>query len=179
MEFNVTARNVEINPEIKNYLERKLGNFNRQMESIMETRVEISEEKTRSAQDQFLVRVVINGKGINIYGEERGENILTATDKIAATIKRQIEHQKGKLQEKGGTSIRTETITSSTPDKIPGRIIEVKSMEVKPMSLDEALSQIKILGYEFLLFQNTDNRSVNLLKRRADGNYDLIQSQPE
>ncbi len=179
MEFNVTARNVEINPEIKNYLERKLGKFDRQLENIIETRVEVSEEKTRSAQDRFLVRAAIKGSVINIYGEERGANILNATDKTAANIKRQIAHQKGKLQEKGAVSIRTEMAYPPPPEKTSGGIIGVKTMEVKPMSLDEALSQIKLMGYEFLMFQNTDTRSVNLLIRRADGNFDLVKSQPE
>lgn len=178
MEFNVTARNVEITPEVKKYLEKKLGKFNRQMENILETRVEISEEKTRSAQDRFLVRVSIKSPLLNIYGEERAENILSATDKIADSIKKQITRQKGRLKEKGTASIRIEKIRSAAPKKTSGKVVDIIQMEVKPMSLEEAVSQMELMGYELLLFQNTDTRSVNLLRKREDGNFDLIQSQP-
>ena len=178
MDFSITARNVELTPEVKRYVERKLGKFNRQAGNIMEIRVEISEESTRSAQDRFSVRAVIKGTGPTIYGEDRGETIMAAADKTAGIIKRQIDHQKGKLQEKGAATIRNEPAGTLQPEKVSGMVSSVKTMEVKPMSLDEAREQIQLLGYEYLLFHNTDTRSVNLLIRREDGNFELVQSRP-
>ena len=177
MDFNITARNVELTAEVKRYVERKLGKFNRHGD-IMEVRVEITEESTRSAQHRFNVRAVIKGTGPTIYGEDRGETIMEATDKTASIIKRQIEHQKGKLQEKGVASIRNKPAAALPPEKQSGTIVSVKNIEVKPMSLDEAREQIQILGYDYLLFNNTDTRSVNLLLRLDDGNFELVQSSP-
>ena len=159
-------------------MERKLGKFRRQAGSIMEVRVEISEESTRSAEDRFSVRAVVKGAGPNIYGEERGETIMAAADKTADVIKRQLDHQKGKLQEKGVASIRNVPAGVVQTETKTGVVSSVRSMEVKPMSLDEARQQIQLLGYDYLLFHNTDTRSVNLLIRREDGNFDLVQSRP-
>jgi putative sigma-54 modulation protein len=178
MDFNITARNVELTPEVKRYVERKLAKFGRQAGNIMEIRVEISEESTRSAQDRFSVRAVIKGTGPTIYGEDRGETIMAAADKTASIIKRQLGHQKGKLQEKGAATIRTELADTVQPEEKSGVINSVKSMEVKPMSLEEAREQIQLLGYDYLLFHNTDTRSVNLLIRQEDGNFELVQSRP-
>ena len=178
MKFTISARNVELPPEIKQYLERKLGRFNRQREGIIETRVEVIEENTRSSQDRFTVRVAVTGTGLNMFGQERAETIKSAADKVAEALKHQFVHQKGKLQQKGIETIRTATPESSPGEALPGRITSVKQMEVKPMSLEEAREQIGLLKYDYLLFYNTDSKSVNLLRRMDDGNYELIQSSP-
>jgi len=179
MEFTISTRNVELTPETKQYLERKLGRLNRHSDIIMETRVEVAEENTRSSQDRFTVRAVITGTGLNIFGEERGETIKAAADKTADAVKRQIDHRKGKLQEKGMETIRTTPQFSGASEDSVNKITSVKNMEVKPMSLDEAREQIRILGYDLLLFHNTDSNTVNLLRRLDDGNYELIRSQPD
>lgn len=179
MELSIASRNLELSPELKSYIERKLGHFDRKLGNIMETSIEVFEEKTRSAQDRNVVVVRISGAGVVFHAQERAESVLSAVDKAAESITKQVEHRKGKMQDKGkaGPSIRTDIPEGPAP--APRRIIEVKTMQVKPMSLDEAQGQIDILGYDYLLFQNTDTKTVNLLLRRPDGNLDLVRSEPE
>jgi putative sigma-54 modulation protein len=177
MDLVVNSHNMELSPELKGYIERKLGRFNQKLPNIMEIKVDVYEEMTRSAQDRAIVKVSINGANTVMHSQERAETILTAVDKAAEAITKQIDHQKGKLQDKGkaGPSIRT---TSEEPEPLTPaapHIIRARSMEVKPMSLEEALDQVKILNYEYLLFENTDTKRVNLLHRRADGNFILVQ----
>ena len=180
MELTINARKIELTPQLRSYMERKLGRFNHKLENIMETKIEVFEEPTRSAQDRTVVRVNISGANIILHSEERAENILTAVDRVSAAITKQIEHRKGKQQNKskGGPTIRIEPVTIPGQVQRQGKVVEVKRFGLKPMSLGEALEQIELLGYDFLLFLNTDTKTVNMLQRRPDGNYNLIQSEP-
>ncbi len=177
MELVISSRNMELSAELKKYIERKLGHFDRKLSNIMETRIEVYEEKTRSLQDRNVINVSISGADIVLHSQERGETVLSAVDKAYEAINKQIIHQKGKWQDQGKMPrppVATETTTPASR-----RIVETRSLRVKPMSLEEALSQIEVLGYSYLLFQNSDTKTVNLLLRRADGNFDLILSEPE
>jgi putative sigma-54 modulation protein len=177
MELSIKSRNIELTPELKGYIERKLGRFNRKLENIMEIRVEVFEEHTRSSLDRHVVTVSISGAALLLRAEERGDTIMNAVDRAAESITKQIERQKGKWQrrDKPGLSIR---VPEEPKPALGSRIAETRNMGVKPMSLDEALDQIDTLGYEFLMFLNTDTKKTNLLKRRPDGKFDLIISEP-
>ena len=177
MELSVKSRNIELTPELKSYIERKLGRFDRKLENIMEIRVEVFEEHTRSSLDRHVVTVSISGANLVLRAEERGDTILTAVDRAAESITKQIERQKGKWQrrDKPGPSIRIPEEPKPAP---VSRIAETRSMGVKPMSLAEAQDQMDIFGHEFLMFLNTDTKKVNLLKHRPDGRFDLIVSEP-
>lgn len=187
MEFSIKSRNTELTSELKAYIERKLGHFDRKLENIMEIRVEVFEERTRSSLDRHVITVNLNGANVLIHAEERGDTVLTAVDKAAESVTKQIERQKGKWQDKGKAA--TIRIPQSMPVEKPelneknlaanaGRIVEISSMGVKPMSLAEAQDQIDVLGYEFLMFLNTDTQKVNLLVRRPDGRFNLVVSTP-
>ncbi len=143
--------------------------------------MEISEEKTKSPQQRFVVRVTVAGSGTQFHGEERGEDLFTAVDKVAAIMIRQLEHYKGKLYEKGrGSSLArnefSEEVTEAKPSR---RVVRVKRFLVKPMSVTEATDQMELLGHDFFLFLNADTEELNLLYQRKDGNYGLIEPELE
>ena len=118
-----------------------------------------------------------------IRGEERGQDLYTATDKVFEVISSQIEHYKGKLpysRSRRTPSIRTSTTEAVAPlveeavEEGP-RVVKTKRFNVKPMSLEEAMDQMELLGHDFFLFYNPDDKKINLLYRRKDGNYGLIE----
>ena len=177
MEFQITGKNVELTPAVHRYIERKLGKFSRHLPNIIETKVEMFEEKTKSPQQRFVVQVTIDSSGTLLRGEERGEDLFTAIDKVALVINRQIERYKGKLYEKRrGSSLArgkfSEEVEEAQPRK---KVIKVKRFVVKPMSVTEAADQMELLGHDFFLFLNADSDELNLLYRRKDGNYGLIE----
>ncbi len=176
MELRITGTNIELMPPLRHYIERKLGKLARHFPNIIEVRAEASEEKTRSPQQHYLVRVTVDSSGAAFHGEARAEDLFKAVDKVAATLIRQLEHYKGKLYKKGrGSSLARgepdETATAATP---ASEVVKVKRFAVKPMSLTEAAQQMEILGHDFFLFYN-EEEEVNLLYRRKDGNYGLIE----
>jgi len=143
----------------------------------MEAKVEISEEKTKSPQHHFVVQVTINSSGTLLRGEERGEDLFTAIDKVEAVLNRQIERYKGKLYNKGrGSSFTRAEFSQETETAQPAeRVTRVKRFAIKPMSVAEAIDQMELLGHDFYLFRNSDTEELNLLYRRQDGNYGLIE----
>ena len=175
MELQITGKNLELTPAIRRYIERKLGKLNRHLPNIMESKVEIFEEKTKSPQQRFVVQVTADSSGTLLRGEERGEDLFTAIDKVSAVMNRQIEHYKGKLYKKGrGNSFARGKFSKEETPSGP-KVVKVKRFAIKPMSVDEAVDQMEFLGHTFFLFSNADTNELNLLYRRKDSNYGLIE----
>jgi len=181
MELQITGRNMDLSPAVRGYIERKLGKLNRHLPNIGESKVEISQERTKSPQQRFVVQVTLDCSGTLLRGEERGEELFKAIDKVAAVMNRQIEHYKGKLYEKGrGSSFaRSEFSEEVVEAQPPKKVVKVKRFAVKPMSVGEAIDQMELLGHDFFLFFNADTMELNLLYRREDGNYGVIEPELE
>ena len=97
MELRISSPNTDLTPAVRQYVESKLSKVNRHLPGISEAKVEITEEKTKSARYRFVAKVTISSQGKLLYGEERGEDILTVIDRVTEVMNRQIEHHKGKL----------------------------------------------------------------------------------
>jgi len=177
MALQITGKNIDLSSAVHRYVERKLGKLSRYLPNIIESKVEISEEKTKSPQQRFVVQVTVDSNGTLLRGEERGENLFAAIDKVAAIMDRQIERYKGKLYEKGrGSSLaRSEFSPEVETAKPAEKVTKIKRFTVKPMSVAEAIDQMELLGHDFFLFFNADTEELNLLYRRKDGNYGLIE----
>ena len=179
MELRMTGTNIELTSPVRLYIERKLGKLNRHFPNLIEARVEVSEEKTKSPQQHYLVRITIDSGGAGFHGEARGEDLFKAVDKVAATMVRQLEHYKGKLYQRGrvNSSARNEISDEITGVAPAGEVVKVKRFNIKPMSIVEAADQMELLGHAFYLFYNADTEEINLLYRRKDGNYGLIETE--
>ena len=177
MELQITGKNMELKPEVRRYVERKVGKLNRYLPNIIASKVEVFEEKTKSPRQHFVVQATVDSSTSSLRGEARGEDLFTAIDKIAVVMSRQIEHHKGKLYDKGrGNSLaRSEFNEEVTTTESSRQVVRVKRFTVKPMSVTEAIGQMELLGHDFFLFFNADAEELNLLYRRKDGNYGLIE----
>jgi len=177
MELQITGKNIDLSPMVRRYVERKLGKLSRHLPDIARSKVEIFKEKTKSPQQRFVAQVTIDSSGTLLRGEERGDDLFTAIDKVAAVMNRQIEHYKGKRYDKGRGSLSvrgkfSEEVVAAQPLQ---RVVKVKRFAVKPMLVAEAIDQMELLGHDFFLFFNADTEELNLLYRRKDGNYGLIE----
>ncbi len=183
MDIQITGKNLDISPSVRSYMIKKLGKLNRYLPNILSFDVVASEQSTRSPEQRFIVQVTINNNGTLLRGEEKGQDIHTATDKVSEIMNRQIEHYKKRLPYSKGRetpSIRTNTteaisaVNAESVEPEP-RVVKTKQFDVKPMSLDEAVDQMELLGHDFFLFFNPDSNNMNLLYKRKDGNYGLIE----
>ena len=176
MELLVTGQNIELTPAVHRYIERKLGRLNRHLPNITASKVEIVEEKTKSPEQRYVVQMVLDSSSTQLRGEERGRDIFTAIDRVAEIMDRQISHYKGKLYNKGrGNSLARSESSEEAEVAPPPSVVKVKRFAIKPMSVVEAIDQMELLGHDFFLFFNADAGELNLLYRRKDGNYGLIE----
>ncbi len=182
MELQITGQSIEILPTVKDYIEKKFGKLDRHFQNINGTKVELSEQKTKSQDQRYRVQVTLDANGTLLRAEERAENLLVAIDKVVPVIDRQIERFKGKLYKKGknGPSIRTGN-TEEVSEKNPPfpELVRTKRFTMKPMSVDDAIEQMELLGHDFFLFYNSGTKEFNLLYRRKDGNYSIIEPELE
>jgi putative sigma-54 modulation protein len=178
MKLQIIAKNnVEVSETIQAYVEKKIGKLGRYLPTIGEGKVEIFQEGAKLPEQRFTVQVTLDSKGVLIRAQEKSKDIRTAIDKVANVLSKRIERYKGKLYDKGrgislarqGAAIEAEEI------KAPKRVVKSKHFLVKPMPVDEAISQMELLGHDFFLFIDADTERLNLLYRREDGNYGLIE----
>lgn len=170
MELVITGKHLTVTPEVRSYIELKLGKLVRHLPDIKQASVEIAGEKTKAKEQQFVAQVTIDAGGTTLRGEVRGEDLLTAIDRVEKIMVRQIDRYKGKTQLKGRSSIRDQSETEKTPRPA---VIKTKRFDLKAMSPEQAVESMELLGHDFFLFLD-ENRETSLLYRRKDGNYGLI-----
>lgn len=190
MDIQITGKNLEVLPKVREYIIKKLGKVDRLLDKIIAFEVVVSEEKTKSVAEHFIVQVTINNKGTLLRAEERGPDARTTIDKVTETLSRQVEHYKGKLpyaNKRKSASIRNSTaeavaaigtekdVTDEADDE--AKIVKKKRFDLKPMSMQDAIQQMELLGHDFFLYNDSDdNNRFNLVYRRKDGNYGLIET---
>ena len=178
MELRIIAKNnVEVSETIQAYVEKKIGKLGRYLPSIGEVKVEISREGAKMPEQRFTVQVTLDSKGVLIRAQEKSKDIRTAIDKVANVLSKRIERYKGKLYDKGrGISFaRQGAVIEAEEIEAPQRVVKSKRFLVKPMPVDEAINQMELLGHDFFLFIDADSERLNLLYRRQNGDYGIIE----
>ncbi len=174
MEIKINARNIEITDRLREYLEKKLRKMPRYLPNLMEAKVELSRHDTKDVKDSHRVEITLRSSRAFIRAEESAADIFAAIDAVVDKLYRRIERYKGKLYDKGRGRIQEEEFVEAAPEETP-RIVKVKTFPVSPMSEEEAIEQMELLGHDFFVFLNAEDGQINVLYRRKDGNYGLIK----
>lgn len=185
MQLYLKGKNFVISDRIRDYVEKKIGKLDRYLPDIDEARVEISQEKTKSARDKNVVQVTLRTNSTILRAEERSEAIYACIDTVADKIHRQIVRYKGKRLDRWHGQLNNKRPEEEMPELTPEtlealaeegerKIVRVKRFAVNPMNEEEAVEQMELLGHDFFVFFNSDSGRVNVLYRRADENYGLI-----
>lgn len=176
MELIIRGRNIEISDYLRQYVEKKIGKLDRYLPDITEARVELATENTRSAGEVQIAQVTIRVDGTILRGEERSPDMFASIDAVLDKMYRQIARYKGKRQDRWRGRGERLPIPSEELEEEPGRkIVRRKRFPMYPMSEEEAIEQMELLGHDFFVFYNADTGEVNVLYRRRDGDYGLIE----
>jgi putative sigma-54 modulation protein len=173
----VGKNNVEVSETVRAYVEKKVGKLGRYLPTLDGGRIEISREGTKLPEQRFIVQATLESRGTLIRAQEKSKNMRTAIDKVVDVLSKRIERYKGKLYDKNrGTSFARQGAAIEEEEiEAPRRVVKTKHFLVKPMPVDEAVNQMELLGHNFFLFLDADTERLNLLYRRDDGNYGLIE----
>ena len=171
MIINYKARNFENTDAIKEYCEKRLARFHK---LIGADRAIVSLSSTR---DRQRLEITIPYHGMIIRGEEEGYDIYTCIDNVSEKLESQIYKYRQRLIKKGRGASRSEIEAGNVDDEDwfeDEAPVKVKTFTTKPMSIDEAVMQMNLLGHNFFVFVNAEGNVVNVLYRRFDGEYGLL-----
>lgn len=183
MQINITARHLELTTPLHDYAEDKVKRVEKYFDHIIDGHVILSVRKYRQ-----IAEVVIHTPGLTINGKEEANDMYAAIDLVMDNVERQIKKYKEKLKAKSRLhrAVRKDRTKTSPVDLIPEEITEdltqpeiaiteTKKLEVKPMSLDEAMTQMKVLKHDKWAFLNSDTNKINLIYKKENNNYGIIE----
>ena len=180
--IETVARNMRLTDNIRDYVEKKAAKLERFLQEIDEIRVELSHIKSaRSALDRQVAQITVHGKGFILRSEERADDIHAAFDAALEKVQRQIDRYKGKhYHGRGDGRSAAEVLEEDLPVDETGELLPLiakrKKFIVLPMNEDEAVEQMRLLGHDnFFVFFNAEQNSIQVLYRRRNGTYGLIE----
>ena len=186
MELIVHGRNVEVTDWIQEYVEKKVGKLDRFLSQVHDARAELTHSSTRAASDRYTAQITIWTNGQILRAEESTSDIFASIDAAADKLSRQIKRFKGRRYENKRRAVSASTVAAEMVEETPeettgeeetsrGYIIRRKEFVLQAMQEEEALEQMELLGHDFFVFLNPETNTANIIYRRKDANYGLLQ----
>lgn len=177
MKFTIIGRKIEVTDKVRDYVEKKLGKLDKFFREESEARVVLGTIK-----ENEYIEASIYASGMIYRAEASDREILAAIDKIVDLIERQIRKNKTRLAKKIKKDATLDSILISGENYTDGEetkefeIVKTKRFTVKPMSAEEAVLQMNLLGHNFFVFKNVETNEMNVVYKRKDGKYAIIES---
>jgi putative sigma-54 modulation protein len=204
VEVTVRPKNFKLQPNIETQVRKRVERLTHHLENLDSCEVLLTQEPTRfnAQRVQNVVQITLRTRNNNLIRSEVADtDLLTAIDQAMDHLTRQIERFKGRYYQRkkgkqgvGKSSAEIVTmrptpadeteaaappvsprLSGETDEDVLGDIVRVKRFNVQPMYPEEALEQMELLGHNFYVFYNAGEESLNVLYRRSDGNYGLLQ----
>jgi len=181
MKYSIRGQHIEVTEALRDYVEKKLDRLERYFEAPITSDVNVTLSVTR---DVHSVEVTIPMPGLILRAEDRGNDMYASIDLVVEKLERQIRKHKTKLnrkmrqrQEGGLKQLFAEPTTTAiaTEDEDELELVRTKRFTLKPMDVEEAILQMNMIGHSFFVFSNADTKEVNVVYRRNDGRYGLIE----
>lgn len=172
MKYNIIGRNLTVTDGLRTAIHKKIGKLERYFTPETEVQVTLSTEK-----DQQKIEVTIPVKGGIIRSEQVSTDMYVSIDLVEEIIERQLKRYKGRLtnREQSATSFSDLFYQEETIEAESVPIVRTKRFAMKPMDAEEACMQMDLLGHNFYVFRNCDTDEVNVVYKRKDGTFGLIE----
>lgn len=185
MEFIIKGRNIQLDEEIRNYVERKIKNkITKILDKIIKLEVKFIFEKNPRINLNNQIEVTVFTGGAVIRATDTGTDLFEAVDKVNRKLERQVKKYREKLINKGRKSSNLKELeglktdrqqTKSIESKVREAIVKTKTFTLKPITPEEAVLQMDLLGHDFFVFINSETDRTAVVYRRKDKNYGLIE----
>ena len=175
MKFIITGRKIDVTDGLRERIHKKLGKLSKFFGEDVEIHVTLEVEK-----DRHKVEVTIPFKGIIYRGEEENHDMYNAIDRVVDVIERQIRKHKTRLEKRlKENAFIGDTVNngmgSDSQSEEEFNVVKTKRFAIKPMDIEEAILQMNLLGHQFFVFSNADTEEVNVVYKRREGDYGLIE----
>lgn len=178
MRLQVKGKNVEVSEALRGYAEEKLGKLGRHLDDATRLEVELAIERNPSIPENQVAEATVWTKGPILRASERSTDMRASIDLLAEKLERQVHRYRDKRRRgpnrhaDQGAEARAAPAGEEEPV-----IVKTKQFAVKPMTPEEAVLQLELIGHDFFVFRNVESDDVNVVYRRRDGNYGLIEPQ--
>lgn len=172
MKITVSGKNMVVTDALRNTVERKMNKLEKYFNTDLELKATVNVEKNR-----HIFEVTIPFNGTILRSEEVTDDMYTSIDRAVDILERQIRKHKTKLERRyhSGGSIKFENIAQLPLEDEEARIVKTKKFAMKPMGEEEAVLQMELIAHSFFVFRNAETNEVNVVYKRKDGNYGLIE----
>jgi len=170
MKITIRGKNIDVTEALKQYIEKRVSKFERFLSDTSEAIVTISTEKFTHKID-----VLLKVDGHLIQAEGKTEDLYSAVDQVVEKLEKQVLKYKEKVQNKNKKETIKYPSTLSEEVETVKRIVKYKKFDLRPMSPEEAVDQLELLDKDFFIFINSFSGDVNVIYKRKDGNFGLIE----
>lgn len=178
---------LNVTPALKEYAEKKLRRLERYLEHPDAAEATVTLRVTR---DVHMVEVTLPVGQVLVRAEERSSDMYASLDMVCDKLEKQLTKYRHRIGQKVGhrqklegvkakevATLRTAPVASAAPDfEVDDDVVRVKEFEMKPMDVEEAILQMDMLGHDFFVFADAQTERTNVLYRRRDGQYGVIQA---
>jgi putative sigma-54 modulation protein len=176
MRLQVKGRNLEVSEQMRRYAEDKLGKLDRLVNDPTRVELELLVEKNPSISDNHVAEATVWTKGPVLRAREASGDMKASIDQLVDKLERQVK----RYREKRRVAPRRHApppaeMPSVEIDETAVAITKTKQFTVNPMTPDEAVLQLELVGHDFFVFRNAESNGINVVYRRRDGHYGLIE----
>ncbi|HEB13339.1 MAG TPA: ribosome-associated translation inhibitor RaiA [Actinobacteria bacterium] len=178
MEIRIRGKNIDVSPAIKDYIDEKVSRLDRYFEDeIRSAEVELIVEKNPSIHENKTVEITLFTRGPLIRASETSTDLHASADRVTDKLERQIKKYKDRVYSSSAHRMHNNKKNHPPAKKTEAEsgIVRVKQMEFKPMTPEEATLQMDLLAHNFFVFTNSDTAEINVVYKRRDQNYGLIE----
>ncbi|RAV03095.1 ribosome hibernation-promoting factor, HPF/YfiA family [Paenibacillus sp. YN15] len=180
MKFSIRGERIEVTEALRDYVEKKLGRLERYFEAPPTSEVNVTLNVIREKQS---VEVTIPLTGVLLRAEEKSDDMYASIDLVVDKLERQIRKHKTKVnrkvrQEAGYKNLFKDDVVTPVhllEEEDEYEVVRTKRFTLKPMDVEEAILQMNMVGHNFFVFANSESSQVNVVYKRADGKYGLIE----
>jgi len=177
MRLHVKGKNVEVSDAIHEYAERKLGKLGKQLAEPTHVELELAVERNPSIADNNVAEATIWTKGPVLRAREASSDMKASIDLLVDKLERQVKRYKEKRRHEHERHDRANG-GAHAPASIPqegAMIVKTKQFVLSAMTAEEAVEQLELIGHDFFVFRNADSGEINVVYRRRDGDYGVIE----
>ena len=185
MDLKLQGRNIQIDESIRAYATQKLNRLDRVLPENSMAEMEVTYSTTRSLSDRITIQATINSEGVILRAEQRASDANAAIDSVVDILERKIRKFKTQTYRSQRSSTPFRVLEAERAEQAvdprqgsilsDGTLLRLKQFPMEPMTVEEAALQMEMVGHSFYMFLNDESGQHNVLYRREDGNYGLIQ----
>src|SRR5919201_1265872 len=171
MRLQVKGKNLDVSDSIRSYAEEKLRKLERRLAAPTQVELELSLERNPSISANHVAEATIWTKGPTLRAREASQDMRASIDQLVDKLERQVTRYREKRRRRQARDTGVPVVEGEQEPVI----VKAKQFAVKPMTPEEAVLQLELVGHDFFVFRNGDSGDLNVVYRRRDGNYGLIE----